>query len=354
MSRVTIIAEAGVNHDGSLEDAKALVNAAQRAGADAVKFQAFRTLDLVRSDAPTAAYQSRGVNAHETQHELLAALELDPDALGEIARHCREQGIRFLATPFDLASLASLVELGVDRLKLGSGEVTNAPLLVAAAQTGLPLILSTGMATLGEIEEALGVLACTYADRAFGREAFRAAWREAALREAVRERVTLLHCVTEYPAPPADVNLRSMETLRRAFDLPVGLSDHTMGIGVAVAAVALGAQVIEKHFTLDRGREGPDHGASLEPHELEALVREIRAVELALGSSVKVPAASELPNIAIVRRSLVATRAIRAGEAFDASNVGAKRPATATSAMDYYDYMGRVAARDYAVDEEIP
>ncbi|MEM9695660.1 MAG: N-acetylneuraminate synthase family protein, partial [Myxococcota bacterium] len=272
-----IIAEAGVNHNGSRARAADLVRAAKAAGADAVKFQTFTAARLARRRAPKAEYQQKTTGRGESQFEMLKRLELPDQAFLELRDLCAEEGIDFLSSPFDSESLALLVELGVTRVKLGSGELTNAPLLYDAAATGLPLILSTGMSTLGEIEEALGVLALGIrGDRPTSRAAFRAAFREARAAPQLTERVTLLHCVTQYPTPPEEVQLRAMATIRRAFEVAVGYSDHTLGIGVPIGAVALGATMIEKHFTLDRTLPGPDHAASLEPDELGQMVTEIR------------------------------------------------------------------------------
>jgi N,N'-diacetyllegionaminate synthase len=326
-TRVQIIAEAGVNHNGSLERALALVDEAARAGADAVKFQTFRAEQVISRHAPKAEYQQRTTGNAESQLDMVRALELDAAAHRKLVARCRERNLEFLSTPFDLESVALLKELGVARLKIPSGEITNPLLLRAAAATGLPLIISTGMSTLGEIEAALAVVGPAP--------------------------ITLLHCTTEYPAPLVDVNLRAMATMAQAFGLPVGYSDHTEGIAVSVAAVALGAVLIEKHFTLDRNLPGPDHKASLEPRELGELVASIRVVEEALGSPRKAPSPSERKNIAIARKSLVAARPIGAGEPFTRENLTVKRPGNGISPMRYDEYLGRPAARDYEEDELI-
>jgi N-acetylneuraminate synthase len=287
---------------------------------------------------------------------MLERLELDEAAHEVLVAHCRSQGIEFLSTPFDHESLDMLVNrFDLSTIKLSSGEVTNAPLLLRAARHARPLILSTGMATLEEVKAALGVLAFGYtqAGDCPAVEQFVAAGRSAEGQAALREHVTLLHCTTEYPAPFADVNLRAMETMRTAFGLEVGYSDHTVGISVAIAAVALGATVIEKHFTLDRTLPGPDHQASLEPDELRCMVQSIREVESALGGPLKAPAPSELKNRAIVRKSLVATCGIRRGEAFGEGNLGIKRPGGGVSPFRYWEYLGKVAGRDYSPDEAI-
>jgi N-acetylneuraminate synthase len=350
MSHVLVIAEAGVNHNGSIDRACELVDVAARSGADLVKFQTFRADAVVTATAPKAAYQERQTGGG-AQIDMLRALELDEAAHRRLIAHCAERGIGFLSTPFDEASVDLLVGLGLKLLKVPSGELTNGPLLLHLARTGLPVIVSTGMATLAEVEAALGVLAFGYTAAATeppSEAAFAAARAGSAGRAALAERVTLLHCTTEYPAPVADVNLRAMDTLATSFGLPVGYSDHTPGIAVPVAAVARGATVVEKHFTLDRNLPGPDHKASLEPAELAAMVAGIRTVEAALGSPVKAPAPSERANIAIARRSLVALRAIRRGETLAEDAIGARRPGTGISPMRRWAVVGRRAACDIA------
>lgn len=354
--RAFIIAEVGVNHNGSLDLAHRLVEAAAAAGADAVKFQTFRADALVSRSAPKARYQVRTTGEAESQHEMIRRLELDEAAHGELVAHCRRAGIEFLSTPFDAGSLEMLaVRFGVSRIKISSGDITNAPFLLQVARTGRPVILSTGMSTLGEVEAALGVLAFgfTEASATPSPARFEEAFASAAGLEALRSRVVLLHCTTEYPAPFADVNLRAMDTLAEAFGLPVGYSDHTPGISVPIAAAARGATVIEKHFTLDRAMPGPDHAASLQPDELGRMVQSIREVEAALGSPRKHPAGSEMGNRAVARKSLVATRAIRKGEAFSPDNLGVKRPGDGVSPFRYWEWLGRAAGRDYARDEGI-
>lgn len=353
---VFIIAEAGVNHNGSLEQAFRLVDAAALAGADAVKFQTFKADALVSRQAPKAQYQLETTGGEESQHEMIRKLELDEAAHAALIGHCRAAGIEFLSTPFDRDSLELLAtKFGLSRIKLSSGDITNAPLILQAARTGKPVILSTGMSTLGDIETALGVLAFGYSE---SREepstaAFERCYGSDAGRRALRDMVTLLHCTTEYPAPLVDVNLRAMATLGAAFGLPVGYSDHTPGITIPVAAAALGAVVVEKHFTLDRSLPGPDHKASLEPGDLRLMVRAIRDVEIALGSPVKQPAASELKNRAVARKSLVAARDIRKGEAFTPENLAIKRPGDGISPACYWDWMGKFASRDYLRDEKV-
>jgi len=356
MARTYIIAEAGVNHNGDIEMARRLVEVACEAGADAVKFQTFKAEKLVSRHAAKAEYQTRNTDASESQFEMIKRLELDERAHEFLLAHCGACGIEFLSTPFDVDSIEMLVSrFRLERLKLPSGEVTNAPFLLKAAQTGKRVILSTGMSSLGEIEEALGVLAFGYLGLA--EEASRASFKEAFCsrkgREILIEKVTLLHCTTEYPAPIAEVNLRAMDTMRQAFGLPVGFSDHTEGISVAIAAAAREAAVIEKHFTLDRTLPGPDHRASLEPAELKAMVQGIRGVEVALGSGWKGAAQSEFKNMPVARKSLVAAREIAAGEAFTPENLTVKRPGNGVSPMLYWEYLGRRAEKSYQPDEVI-
>jgi N-acetylneuraminate synthase len=353
MKSAFVIAEAGVNHNGSLDIAFQLIDAAKEAGADAVKFQTFTTAGVVVKSASKAEYQKKATGADESQYDMIKKLELDAKAHEKLVARCKQVGIPFLSTPFDLPSLALLLDLGVPRLKIASGEITNLRLMKKAASSGLPIILSTGMSTLGDVEAALGVLASGYLQKLGKNVAPAEALLHGEGQAEVAQKVTLLHCVTEYPAPYADVNLRAMETMHRAFGLPVGYSDHTLDIYVCIGAVALGASVIEKHFTMDRKLPGPDHSASLEPSQLKEMIKGIRAVEASLGTSRKAPAASELKNRDIARRSLVAASAIKKGEAFTADNLTAKRPGTGISAMRIDEWVGKVATRDYAADELI-
>jgi len=350
-----IIAEAGVNHNGSLQVAQDMVRAAVEAGANAIKFQAFCAERLVQRTAPKAAYQAKTTSATESQYDMLRKLELDMASHQVLKEQCVRLGIDFLSTPFDELSLEGLVNLGVQRLKISSGDLTNGPLLVRASRSGLPILLSTGMAYLGEIEDALGALAYGYlgAMEEPSRKTFRKCYGSCEGRVLLQQKVTLLHCTSEYPAGLRDVHLKAMNTLQAAFGLEVGYSDHTEGIIVAVAAVARGARVIEKHFTLDRSLPGPDHQASLEPGELTEMVRAIRVVERALGSPIKAASPSEQKNLPIVRKSLAALAPIRSGEVFTAVNLGCKRPGTGLSPMEYWDMLGRPSSRAYAPDEEI-
>lgn len=353
--RCLIIAEAGVNHNGSVDLAHQLVDAAADAGADVVKFQTFRANSLVSQSAPKAAYQTRQTGAEQTQLEMLKALELSEAAHHALMRHCAERGVEFMSSPFDAQSLDFLVSLGVRRIKLGSGELTNAPMLLAVGQSGLPLILSTGMSMLSEVEDALGALAFGYANTTEkpSRRAFLEAWASPAKRAHALGKVSLLHCTTEYPAPRDQINLRAMQTLKAAFGVECGFSDHTEGISVALAAVAMGATIVEKHFTLDRALPGPDHKASLEPAVFKSMVDGIREVESALGDGVKIPVPVELPNMRVARKSLVAARPIAAGETITADALTAKRPGTGLSPFDYWDVVGTTARIDYAFDDPI-
>jgi N-acetylneuraminate synthase len=353
--RVLVIAEAGVNHNGSLDTARSLVDAAAAAGADVVKFQSFRADALATAAAAMAPYQKARAAAGN-QLEMLRRLELAPEAHHALAAHCRSRGIEFLSTAFDEEYLGFLVrEIGVQRIKIASGEITNGPFLLAAARYHRPILLSTGMSTLADVEAALGVLAfgLTGSKESPGSTAFRATLASPQGKRAVRERVTVLHCVTEYPAPLADANLRAMGTLAAAFGTPIGYSDHTSGIVASLAAAAIGATVIEKHLTLDRSMEGPDHHASLEPRDFEALVRGVREIGIALGSPEKKPAPAEEPNRLVARKSLVAARQIARGATITLADLAAKRPGSGVSPMDAWGLVGTQARRDYAKDELI-
>ena len=327
-----IIAEAGVNHNGDMQLARQLIEAAADAGADVVKFQTFKADKLATTKAGKASYQQQATENAENQQEMLQRLELDPDQHQQLISHCHNSGIEFLSTAFDDPSIDLLNTLNLKRLKIPSGEITNLPYLRRIGELGKPLILSTGMANLGEIEAAISVLETAGTKRA---------------------QITVLHCTTEYPAPMAEVNLRAMPTIGQAFGVAVGYSDHTAGIEVPIGAVALGATVIEKHITLDQNLPGPDHKASLEPKEFAAMVRAIRNIEQALGNGIKRPTASEAANLPIVRKSLVASRAISIGELFTAINITAKRPGTGISPMRWDELSGHPSPRDFAPDELI-
>lgn len=353
---IFIIAEAGVNHNGSLDMALRLIDAAADAGADAVKFQTFKSEAVISRFAVKAEYQAKTTGADESQLEMVKKLELSAEAHVTLVEYCKKRSIQFLSTPFDLESVDLLVDkLKVSQLKIPSGEITNAPLILKCAQAAKPVILSTGMSTLGDIEDALGVLAFGYlkTDATPSCAAFSEAYLSQAGQAALKKNVTLLHCTTEYPAPIAEVNLRVMQTMSHAFGLPVGYSDHTEGITIPVAAVSLGAMVIEKHFTLDRSLPGPDHKASLEPQELAQMVKAIRQVEFALGTGAKLPSPSERKNMVIARKSIVAARNIKAGEMLNEENMTTKRPGGGLSPMSFWEVMGKQAQRDYLQDEAI-
>ena len=353
---VYVIAEAGVNHNGDVGMARRLVEVAAAAGADAVKFQTFKASRLATEAAPKAAYQISATGARESQLAMLKRLELSLAAHRDLFEACGQMGIDFLSTPFDGESLRFLVDdLGLKTLKMASGEITNGPLLLQAGRCGCDIILSTGMSTLQEVEDALAILAFGYCEqrRQPSREAFHAAFASASGRQALREKVVVLHCTSEYPAPPSQVNLLAMDTLREAFGLRVGLSDHSQGSSVPIAAAARGAVVIEKHFTLDRSLPGPDHGASLEPDELTAMITAIRTVQQALGNGTKAPAPSELKNMEVVRKSLVTLRSVRAGEPFTEDNLGAMRPGTGISPMEYWEILGQPAKRNIPAGKRV-
>jgi N-acetylneuraminate synthase len=355
-ARTFIIAEAGVNHNGSVELALELIAKAAEAGADAVKFQTFKAEKLIVPGTDKADYQKKTSGENESQYDMIKKLELDETVYPMLIECCNKHGIEFLSTPFDEDSLTFLTQTcRLTKVKFSSGDLTNAPLLLKAAQLGTPTILSTGMSTLGEVEEALEVLAFGYSrpQERPSREAFRQAYVSEEGQRALRENVTLLHCTTEYPAPFSEVNLKVLDTLRSAFGLPVGYSDHTAGIAVPIAAVALGAVVIEKHFTLDRNLPGPDHQSSLEPEELKVMVRSIREVEAAIGNSIKMPVVSEARNVFLVRKSLVAQTDIAAGEPFTERNLTTKRPGKGQSPFRYWELLGKKAARSYKENEPI-
>lgn len=327
---VTIIAEAGVNHNGDIDRALKLVDVAAEAGADHVKFQTFTADRLVTRQAAKADYQIAATGAGESQYEMLQRLELSAESHQRIIAHCAARGIGFLSTGFDIASVDYLVSVGVGLLKIPSGELTNLPYLRHIGRLRKPVILSTGMATLAEVGEAIEALEQAGAERSD---------------------ITVLHCTTEYPTAMGDVNLRAMLTMRDAFGVAVGYSDHTLGIEVPIAAVAMGATLIEKHFTLDSRLPGPDHRASLEPEQLKQMVAAIRNIELALGDGLKLPRPVEEKNKQVARKSLVAVRPIRAGELFSPDNVAVKRPGTGISPMRWDAVMGSRALRDFAEDE---
>jgi N-acetylneuraminate synthase len=351
---IYIIAEAGVNHNGSAEMAFKLIDAALEAGTDAVKFQSFKAENLVTKSADKAAYQNETTDSAETQFEMLKKLELSYELHHELIDYCKKEKIEFLSSAFDLESLYFLSDtLKLKTLKIPSGEITNGPLLLAYAKTGCELILSTGMSTLGEIEDALGVLAFgLISDNSIepSKTAFQQAYLSIEGQKILKDKITLLHCTTEYPAPSNEINLNAMQTMRTAFGLQTGYSDHSEGITVPVAATAMGATVIEKHFTLDRMLPGPDHKASLEPDELKAMVKAIRTVEQSMGGGFKGPMPSELKNRPIARKSLVAAKDIKQGEKFSEENITFKRPGTGISPIEYWDMIGKTAQADTIKD----
>jgi N-acetylneuraminate synthase len=356
--RTFVIAEAGVNHNGSLELARELVRAAAESGADAVKFQTFQAEKLVIKSAAKAAYQKVNTGSDSSQFEMLKALELAAESHVELRDLCDRHGIEFMSSPFDIESVDFLTnEVDVKRLKIPSGEMVNGPLLLKAARTGLPLIVSSGMCTLDEVLESLSVIAWAYRNPSgipSARADLAALRNEADWTRPLADKVWLLQCVTQYPAPAAMTNLRAMTTLRNATGLRVGLSDHSMGRHIPVAAIACGARVIEKHFTLSRRLPGPDHVASLEPDELRKMIREIRDVEAALGTGEKNPNAQELENRLPARGSLVAARSIRSGERYSTQNLTVKRPGSGVPAAEYWDFVsGQTASRDYLADEQV-
>ena len=333
MKKVFIIAEAGVNHNGSIELAKQLIDVAVGAGVDAVKFQTFKASNLVSKNAQKAQYQKENMNdGDDSQFNMLKKLELDIDTHKELISYCKSKNIMFLSTPFDHDSIELLNDLGLEIFKIPSGEITNLPYLRHIGKLDKKVILSTGMADIGEIEDALDVLINA---------------------GTKKENITVLHANTMYPTPMEDVNLNAMQTIGNTFDIAYGYSDHTLGIEVDIAAVAMGASCIEKHFTLDKTMQGPDHKASLEPDELNAMVKAIRNIELALGSSIKKPSKSETPNIEIARKSIVAKKTVKKGEVLTKDNLIIKRPGNGISPMRWDEIIGSVALKDYAEDELI-
>jgi N,N'-diacetyllegionaminate synthase len=332
VNNVFIIAEAGVNHNGSLELAKKLIDVAVEAGVDAVKFQTFKADKLVCKSAQKAVYQKQATDGEESQYQMIKKLELDEAAHRELIAYCKQKQVMFLSTAFDHDSVNMLNDFGMPIFKISSGEITNLPYLRHIGRLRKDIVLSTGMADLGEIEDALDVL----------------------IQAGVsKESITVLHATTEYPCPIEEVNLRAMQTIQTAFGVKVGYSDHTQGIAVPLAAVAMGACVIEKHFTLNRTMEGPDHKASLEPEELKAMVVGIRNISQALGNGIKKPSKSEMKNMQVARKSIVASRIIKAGEVFCEGNITIKRPGYGISPMRWDEIIGKVAQRDYESDDLI-
>jgi len=332
MSKVFIIAEAGVNHNGSLELARKMVEVAKDVGADAIKFQTFIGEKVISRFAPKAEYQKQTTGKDESQLEMVKKLELDENAHITLMNYCKTKNIIFLSTPFDLDSIDLLNKLGLEIFKIPSGEITNLPYLRKIGKLNKKIIMSTGMAWMEEIETAINILVKSGTEK---------------------KKISILHCNTEYPTPYVDVNLRAMITLQENLKLPVGYSDHTSGIEVSIAAVAMGAVIIEKHFTLDKGMDGPDHKASLDPAELKSMVQSIRNVENALGSAIKAPSDSELKNIVIARKSIIAAKQINKGEIFTETNLTVKRPGNGISPMMWDELIGKTAKKDFKEDELI-
>ncbi|MAL83381.1 MAG: N-acetylneuraminate synthase [Idiomarina sp.] len=352
-----IIAEAGVNHNGDPELARELIKAARDAGADIVKFQTFKADKLVTKEAQQANYQTENTGKKESQYDMLKRLELPPELHYELVAYSNELGIEFLSTAFDDESLNFLVnDLGLKRLKVPSGEITNAPFLLAHARTQCDLVVSTGMATLAEIETALAIIAFGYLDKTTEKPAltdFEAAYASSEGQRVLQDKVTILHCTTEYPAPFDEINLNAMDTIHQAFKLPVGYSDHSDGIIIPIAAAAKGARIIEKHFTLDRHLEGPDHKASMEPEQLKQMVTSIRTIEKALGDGIKRPTKSEINNKPIARRSLVAARRLKAGQVITKEDIAVKRPGGGLSPIYYWHIQGKICKQNYEAGELI-
>ncbi len=330
MGKTFIIAEAGDNHNGSLELAYQLIDKAVEAGADCVKFQTFVTEEVISKRAEKAEYQKAATGNEESQYEMVKKLELSFDNFCELQKYANDKGILFLSTPFDITSVDFLESIDVPYFKIPSGEITNLPYLIHIAKTGRKIILSTGMAEMAEIADCIHVL-----------------------KENGAGEISLLHCNTEYPTPMEDVNLKAMLTLKEEFGVRIGYSDHTQGIEIPIAAVALGAEIIEKHFTLDHNMEGPDHKASLEPDELKAMVQSIRNIEKAMGSGIKRASNSEKKNIEIARKSIVARKEIKKGEELTEENLAVKRPGSGLSPMKWFDVVGTKAIRDFGEDEMI-
>tara|TARA_B110000438_G_C15810952_1_gene649608 strand:- start:322 stop:1323 length:1002 start_codon:yes stop_codon:yes gene_type:complete len=328
----TIIAEAGVNHNGSLVRAKKMIKVASEMGADYIKFQTFKADSLVLKNADKANYQLKSTNSNESHYEMIKKLEIDEDFHLELIKHCKKNCIKFLSTAFDIESVDLLDKLKIPFYKIPSGEITNFPYLNHIGSKKKPIILSTGMSSLEEIKSAVNILIKAGLNKKF---------------------ITVLHCNTEYPTPMYDVNLNAMISIKRELDVNVGYSDHTKGIEVSIAAVALGATVIEKHFTLDCNMQGPDHRASLEPNEFKNMIKSIRNIELSMGNGIKKPSASEIKNIFIARKSIVSKKDIKKGEIYSISNLTTKRPGTGICASKWYEYIGKKSNKDYKIDELI-
>ena len=330
--KTIIIAEAGVNHNGSIENAKNIVDVAEQAGADYVKFQTFKAENIVTVNAEKANYQKSLTSVEESQFEMIKKLELDINAHLEIIKHCEGKNVKFLSTPFDNNSIQMLLDLKIPFFKIPSGEITNLPFLECIGRHGLPIVMSSGMSSLEEVSDAVQVL------KSAGTK---------------KDLITILHCNTEYPTPIEDVNLNAMLTIKNKLNVKVGYSDHTLGIEIPIAAVAMGATIIEKHFTLDKNLPGPDHAASLEPDELKAMVKGIRNIEIAFGDGKKRPSSSEKKNLTIVRKSIVAKTKIKKGDTFTENNMSIKRPGTGISPMKWYDLINKKSRKSFNSDDLI-
>jgi N-acetylneuraminate synthase len=348
---IKIIAEAGVNHNGDLNMAFELIDAAAESGANAVKFQSYKTELLTLKNAPKAEYQVKLTGDIESQYEMLKKYELDEDDHYKLVDYCDSRNIEFMSTPFDLESLDMLLKVGIKTIKISSGDITNAPLLYASAKTKLPIILSSGMSTVDEINDALCVIRNGYNDEAPISVLETSDLEENVDDGAIIDKVVLMHCTTEYPAPYEDINLNVISTLKNVYKNTIGLSDHSSGIAVATAAAALGIGVIEKHLTLDKKLEGPDHLASLEPDEFQSLVNSVRIIEKSLGSYEKKPSSSELKNIDIARKSLYAATTIKKGQVIQENNITVCRPAKYLSPMNYWKILGTISKKDYKIND---
>jgi len=352
-----IIAEAGVNHNGCEKTAMQLIDVAHEAGADIVKFQTFKASELVTHNAKKAEYQIHNSKIDESQFSMLSRLELSKNSHRKLAAHCNKLGIEFLSTAFDSDSLNFLISnFKLNHLKIPSGDITNAPLILKHAETGKDIILSTGMSTLGEIENALGVIAFGYIGKHGlmpSAKAFQSAYFSELGRELITQKVTLMHCTSEYPAPNKDINLNAIETLKASFKTKVGYSDHSIGIIVPIAAVAKGATIIEKHFTLDKSMTGPDHKASLDPRELKTMVQSIRDLESTFGNGLKGPQPSEIKNIDIARKSIIANRDIKKGSMICSEDLVVKRPGHGMSPFNYWNISGKISSKNYKEGELI-
>lgn len=355
MSKTFIIAEAGVNHNGSIDLAYQLIDAATESGADAIKFQTFKAENLVTRSAKQATYQTKNIGEETSQYDMLKNLELPYEDFRKLKTYCEEKGITFLSTPFDMESVDFLLgELKLTKIKVPSGEITNAPYLYKIALYGVDIILSTGMATKNDIHVALAFLAYGYSGKEeITLEKVNEFYKTNQAKLLLEDKVVILHCTSEYPVPFHDVNLNAMDDIKETFQLDIGFSDHTVGIVAPIAAVAKGAKAVEKHFTLDKTLPGPDHKASLEPNELKDMIDSIRIVEQVLGKKEKAPVESELKNMQVARKSLVTSKPIKIGDIFSEENLTIKRPGTGVDPKYYWDYIGSRSTMNYGEDEVV-